>query len=117
MNQLAEKDQVNVETNNLLHVYYNKVCALPIMDFKQPYNNEMRSVIGLNMVANPDRYPNLKGTLTHWVLLCQRSLFACARDVISNLWIQLLHQIHFQSIGYIVISTRGQAITLMIVHD
>uniref|UniRef100_A0A2N9HP66 Uncharacterized protein n=1 Tax=Fagus sylvatica TaxID=28930 RepID=A0A2N9HP66_FAGSY len=76
-----------------------KVCALPIMDFKQPYNNEMRSVIGLNMVANPDRHPNLKCTLTHWVLLCQRSLFACARDVISNLWIQLLRQIHFRSIG------------------
>ena len=42
MNRPKEKDQVNMVMKGLLPVYYNRMFASPIMDFKQLCNSGMR---------------------------------------------------------------------------
>jgi hypothetical protein len=76
--------------------------------------------IRIHIQIHPDKLPSLGDILTHWVLLCLKYLITCAREIISNLWIQLPYQIHFQGIGtqtYIAISIKQPATTLMIAYD
>ena len=42
MNRPKEKDQVNMVMKGFLPVYYNRMFASPIMDFKQLCNSGMR---------------------------------------------------------------------------
>ena len=101
----APNAQAHINASNQININFNVLFRI---------NNRIHTQIHLSKLSN------LGDILIHWVLLCLKSLITYARDVISNLWIQLLHQIHFQSIGtqtYISISTKGQTITLMFARD
>uniref|UniRef100_A0A2N9FDS8 Retrotransposon gag domain-containing protein n=1 Tax=Fagus sylvatica TaxID=28930 RepID=A0A2N9FDS8_FAGSY len=103
MNRLAEKDQgwglktpfIVAELKRMkkrcLHLQrrfsevqatllMSKPTSMLFIQINTSAQANIRSSIGLNMVANPDMYLNLEGTSIHWVLPYPRSLFICARE-------------------------------------